>query len=72
MSVFLQLFKHVQSVCLLSEGNQSFHSLKIGIREDELSGALLSAIVVLINACNVEQLHNIPESVSEAFLSLLK
>lgn len=62
----------MQSVCLLSEGNQSFHSLKIGIREDELSGALLSAIVVLINACNVEQLHNIPESVSEAFLSLLK
>ncbi|GAU34760.1 hypothetical protein TSUD_205640 [Trifolium subterraneum] len=72
MFVFLQIFKHVESVCFWSEGNESFHSLKIGIREDELSVALLSAIIVLLNACDLEQLHDIPTSLSEASLNLLK
>ncbi|KAJ1433417.1 JmjC domain [Sesbania bispinosa] len=70
--VFLQIFKRVKSVCLWSKGNESFHSLKIGIREDELSVAFLNATVVLINACDVEQLQNIPRSLSEPFMSLLK
>ncbi|KAK2412483.1 hypothetical protein QL285_047671 [Trifolium repens] len=72
MFVFVQIFKRVESVCLWSEGNESFHSLKIGIREDELSVALLSALIVLINACDLEQLRDIPTSLSEASLNLLK
>lgn len=70
--VFLQIFKRLESVCLWCEGNERFHSLKIGFREDELSMALLSAITVLINACDLKQLHNIPKSLSEAILRLLK
>lgn len=62
----------MESVCLWSERNESFHSLQIGIREDELSVALLSAIIVLLNACDLEQLHNIPISLCDAFLSILK
>ncbi|CAK8564066.1 unnamed protein product [Lathyrus sativus] len=72
MFVSLQIFKRLESVCLWSEGNESFHSLKIGFREDELSMALLNAITVLINACDLKQLHNIPKSLSEAILSRLK
>ncbi|XP_061361743.1 uncharacterized protein LOC133305516 [Gastrolobium bilobum] len=72
MFVFLHIFKCLKSVCLWTEGDESFHSLKIGIKEDELSLAFLSATVILINACEVEQLQNIPSSLSEAFLSLLK
>ncbi|CAI8611071.1 unnamed protein product [Vicia faba] len=72
MFVFLQIFKRLESVCLWSDRNESFQSLKIGFREDELSMALLSAITVLINACDLKQLHNIPKSLSEAILSLLK
>lgn len=70
--MFLQIFKCVESVCLWSEGNESFHSLKIAIRGDELSVAFLSATIVLINACDVEQLQSIPRRLSETFVSLLK
>ncbi|KAL2338706.1 hypothetical protein Fmac_013152 [Flemingia macrophylla] len=74
MFVFLQIFKGLECVCLWSDsdGNESPHSLKIGIEEDELSLALLAATVVLINACEVEQLQNIPTGLSEAFMNLLK
>ena len=70
--VFLQIFKCVESVSLWYEGNGSFRSLKIGIKGDGLSLAFLSATVILVNACEVEQLQNIPRSLSEAFLRLLK
>lgn len=70
--VFLQIFKGLKSISLCSEGNQSFYSLKIGIRKHELSVAFLSATVILINACEVEQLQNIPISLSQPFLNLLK
>ncbi|KAK7329713.1 hypothetical protein VNO77_23888 [Canavalia gladiata] len=72
MFVFLQIFKGLKCVCFWSEGNENLHSLKIGIEEDELSIAFLTATVILINACEIEQLQNIPTSLSEAFLSLLK
>ncbi|XP_057419522.1 uncharacterized protein LOC130713746 [Lotus japonicus] len=72
MFVFLQIFTGVKSVCLWSEGDESFHSFKIGIREDELSVVILSATVVLINACEVEQLKNVPRSLSEPVLCLFK
>ena len=67
--MFLQIFKSLEYVCLWSEGDESLPSLKIGIKEDELSLAFLSATVVLINACEVE---SIPQSLSEAFLRILK
>jgi len=70
--VFLQIFEGFECVCLWSEGDGSFHSLKIGIREDKLSLVFLTATVALINACEVEQLQDIPESLSEAFLRILK
>lgn len=72
--MFLQIFKGLEFVCLWSdyERNGSVHSLKIGIKEDELSLAFFAATVVLINACEVEQLQNIPQSISEAFLRILK
>lgn len=38
----------------------------------ELSMAFLSATIILINACDAEQLHNVPVSLSEASLTLLK
>ncbi|KAH1116955.1 hypothetical protein GLYMA_17G056500v4 [Glycine max] len=72
MFVFLQIFKSLEYVCLWSEGDESLPSLKIGIKEDELSLAFLTAVVVLINACEVEQLQSIPQSLSEAFLRILK
>ncbi|XP_020230222.1 uncharacterized protein LOC109811006 [Cajanus cajan] len=74
MFVFLQIFKGLEFVCLWSdsEGDQSPHSLKIGIKEDELSLAFLTATVVLINACEVDQLQNVPPSLSEAFLNVLR
>ncbi|MED6216495.1 hypothetical protein PIB30_008190 [Stylosanthes scabra] len=72
MFVFLQIFKCVESVSLWSEGNQSFGSLKIGIKEDEVSAGFVSATVILINSCEVERLQSIPRSLSEAFLRLLK
>lgn len=70
--LFLQIFKRVESVCLWSEGKESFSSLKIGIRDDDLSVAFLSSIVVLINACDFEQLLSIPRGLSEPILGLLK
>ncbi|XP_027332041.1 uncharacterized protein LOC113847255 isoform X2 [Abrus precatorius] len=70
--VFLQIFKGLKCVCLWSEGNESHHSLKIGIKEDELSVAFLTATIILINACEIEQLQNIPTRRSHVFLSLLK
>ena len=70
--MFLQIFKSLEYVCLWSEGDESLPSLKIGIKEDELSLAFLTAVVVLINACEVEQLQSIPQSLSEAFLRILK
>ncbi|KAL1335468.1 hypothetical protein AAHE18_11G249500 [Arachis hypogaea] len=72
MFVFLQIFKCVESVSLWSEGNRSFGSLKIGIKEDEVSAGFVSATVTLINTCEVEQLQSIPRSLSDAFLRLLK
>ncbi|TKY54502.1 Bifunctional lysine-specific demethylase and histidyl-hydroxylase NO66 [Spatholobus suberectus] len=72
MFAFLQIFKGLESVSLWSEGDESLHPLKIGIKEDEPSVAFLTATVVLINACEVEQLQSIPQSLSGAFLSVLK
>ncbi|KAK7265355.1 hypothetical protein RJT34_32974 [Clitoria ternatea] len=72
MFVFLQIFKGLECVCLWSEGNESFHSLKIGIKGDELAVAFLTATIVLMNACEVEQLQNIPTNLSEEFLNILK
>ncbi|CAJ1941713.1 unnamed protein product [Sphenostylis stenocarpa] len=72
MFVFLQIFKGLEYVCLWSEGDGSFRSLKIGFKEDKLSLVFLTATVVLINACEVEQLRSIPQSLSEAFLRILK
>ncbi|CAL0325541.1 unnamed protein product [Lupinus luteus] len=72
MFVFLQIFTCLKSVSLWSEGNLCFYSLKIGIMEDELLVAILSATIILINACEVERLQNIPASLSQAFLGLLK
>ncbi|ESW26670.1 hypothetical protein PHAVU_003G138500 [Phaseolus vulgaris] len=72
MSVFLQIFKGFECVCLWSEGDGSFRSLKIGITEDKLSLVFLTATVALINACEAEQLQGIPQSLSESFLGILK
>ncbi|KAG4959152.1 hypothetical protein JHK87_035785 [Glycine soja] len=69
MFVFLHIFNGLECARLWSECDESLHSLKIGIKEDELSLAFLSATVVLINACEVE---SIPQSLSEAFLRILK
>lgn len=67
--MFLHIFNGLECARLWSECDESLHSLKIGIKEDELSLAFLSATVVLINACEVE---SIPQSLSEAFLRILK
>ncbi|KAF7806709.1 Bifunctional lysine-specific demethylase and histidyl-hydroxylase NO66 [Senna tora] len=72
MFVFLQIPKFSTSVSLWSEGNGSLHGLKIQIKENEVSVAFLSATIILINACDVEQLQKIPKSISEAFLTYLK
>lgn len=70
--VFLQIPEFSTSVSLWSECNESFHYLKIQIEEHEISVAVLSATIILINACDVEQLKNVPISISEAPLSRLK
>ncbi|KAI4335325.1 hypothetical protein L6164_013980 [Bauhinia variegata] len=62
-----------KSVFLCFEGRGNINCIKIGIKEeDEASVALLSSIIVLINACDIAQLQNIPRSLSEAFLTVLQ
>ncbi|XP_054792588.1 uncharacterized protein LOC129320220 isoform X2 [Prosopis cineraria] len=73
MCTFIQIPILSNSVSLWSEGNGSLHCLKIGMGEHhEHLMAFLSATIILINSCDAEQLQNIPASVSEAFLTLLK
>lgn len=69
--VILQIPKFSKSVSVWSDGDGSLHCLKLG-KEHELSVAFLSATVILINACDVEQLQSIPVGLSEALLTLLK
>ncbi|XP_035549242.1 uncharacterized protein LOC109008174 isoform X2 [Juglans regia] len=58
------------SLCTVDDGNAT--CLKIGFEEDELPILLLTASVILINSCNMEQLEKIPTNLSETFLVLLK
>ncbi|XP_041022781.1 uncharacterized protein LOC121263777 [Juglans microcarpa x Juglans regia] len=58
------------SLCTVDDGNAT--CLKIGFEEDELPILLLTASVILINSCSMEQLEKIPTNLSETFLVLLK
>ncbi|XP_024020698.1 uncharacterized protein LOC21396255 [Morus notabilis] len=57
------------SLCVVDSG--SVNCPNIGLKGDEHPASLLKAATHLINACNIEQLENIPRKLSEAFLVFL-
>jgi hypothetical protein len=58
------------SICSVDDG--SITCCKIGIEEDEFPVVLLTASIILINSCNIEQLEKLPRNLSETFLASLK
>ncbi|XP_044471379.1 uncharacterized protein LOC123200301 isoform X3 [Mangifera indica] len=59
-------------VSLYTGENGDITSLRIGFKEDAVSVVHLEATLILINACNIEQLEKIPRRLSECFLVFLK
>ncbi|GMY35125.1 hypothetical protein FCV25MIE_30367 [Fagus crenata] len=63
------------SLCTVSDetvDDGSVACLKIGFEDDELPVSLLTASIILINSCDIEQLEKIPRNLSETFLAFLK
>jgi hypothetical protein len=58
------------SICSVDDG--SVTCCKIGIEEDEFPVLLLTASIILINSCNIEQLEKIPRNLSKTFLAFLR
>ncbi|GLU10401.1 hypothetical protein SLE2022_272100 [Rubroshorea leprosula] len=57
-------------LCTRDHGNIS--SLKLGIKDDELTILLHDVVVDLINTCNIRQLENIPKDISEDLFLFLR
>uniref|UniRef100_A0A2N9EV40 Bifunctional lysine-specific demethylase and histidyl-hydroxylase n=1 Tax=Fagus sylvatica TaxID=28930 RepID=A0A2N9EV40_FAGSY len=63
------------SLCTVNDetvDDGSVACLKIGFEDDELPVSLLTASIILINSCDIEQLEKIPRNLSETFLAFLK
>ncbi|GLT72761.1 hypothetical protein SLA2020_446650 [Shorea laevis] len=58
------------SICSVDDGSVACCKIRIG--EDEFPVLLLTASIILINSCSIEQLEMIPRSLSETFLAFLK
>lgn len=69
---FLQVHISSTMVSLYTGENGDITSLRIGFKEDAVPVVHLEATIILINACNIEQLEKIPRRLSECFLVFLK
>ncbi|KAF5748651.1 hypothetical protein HS088_TW04G00609 [Tripterygium wilfordii] len=72
MFKFLQAPISLMLVSLCIEDHGTVTNFRIGYREDELSILLLEAAIILINACIIEKLENIPRKLYDCFLVFLK
>ncbi|KAM0985767.1 hypothetical protein ACFX13_013230 [Malus domestica] len=75
LSGFLQVHKSLEnsvSFCSVSVDSGGVIAPKIGFKGDELPVLLLSAAVLLINTCKIEQLENIPTNLSHVFFAFMR
>ncbi|XP_022718181.1 uncharacterized protein LOC111276700 isoform X4 [Durio zibethinus] len=72
MFAFLQVRRSSILISLGTGDDVNIASLRIVFQRGELPVLLLSAAIILINTCNIEQLRKIPSKLSECFSVFLK